>query len=281
MLSVLHKKNKKAFSLVELLVVIAVISILVSILLPALAVARMHARSMLCKTNLRQLVFANMGYAIENKEHFVPGASDIWDASGGLHRWHGVRNSPADPFDPLQSPLHDYLSDGKVKECPEIVKFVKGLSWNENFEQGCGGYGYNQLYLGSRHWEEGIASLAAWQNAYAETTSSDEVRCPDDTIMFADSAMAKLDTNSQPYLLEYSFAEPPYTVNNGAVDTSTFLSPSIHFRHRGFANIGWADGHVDSRQRIEYNGINVYDVQSSEMDLGWFDMLNNNYFDLE
>ncbi len=99
--------------------------------------------------------------------------------------------------------------------------------------------------------------------------------------MFADTAMAKLD-NGRPYYLEYSFAEPPYFVDNGEPDTSWgYASASIHFRHRDRANIGWADGHIDSRQMAEFDGTNVYGVKSSDMMLGWFEPIDNTPFDLK
>ncbi|MCK4886673.1 MAG: prepilin-type N-terminal cleavage/methylation domain-containing protein, partial [Planctomycetes bacterium] len=51
-------ENKKAFTLVELLVVISVIALLIGLLMPALAAARSQARSVVCKANLHQLLIA-------------------------------------------------------------------------------------------------------------------------------------------------------------------------------------------------------------------------------
>ena len=55
-------KRPRAFTIVELLVVIAVIAILVAMLLPAIHAAREAARLTHCKNNLRQLGIALQGH---------------------------------------------------------------------------------------------------------------------------------------------------------------------------------------------------------------------------
>jgi prepilin-type processing-associated H-X9-DG protein/prepilin-type N-terminal cleavage/methylation domain-containing protein len=270
--------KKKAFSLVELLVVISLIGLSMAILLPALTEARSQARRVICQSNLRQLFLANAGYAIENDNHYVPAAPDITSAQGGKYRWHGVRNSPDEPFDPLKGPLAAYLADGKVKQCPNREDFVKGQQWNINFEQGCGGYGYNHIYLGSRQWQTSpVRTLQEMERAGWETTKTTEVSQPTETLMFADAAMS----NRKSFLIEYSFAEPPFYVYKGRPETSFYLSPSIHFRHRDRANVAWADGHIDSHRLAQFDGSNIYGVDSAAMNLGWFEPVNNTLFDLE
>ena len=101
--------------------------------------------------------------------------------------------------------------------------------------------------------------------------------------MFADTAMTELDVT--PYYLEYSFAEPRHFVINGLADETDSIwgtpSPSIHFRHRGKANIGWVDGHVTDRPMGDFGELNVYGVRSIDMMINWFDPMDNRLFDLE
>ncbi len=275
---VMFCKKEKAFSLVELLVVISVISLVMAILLPVLATARSQAYGAICQSNLRQLFLANTGYTLENDGHYVPAAPDIMSEKGGKYRWHGVRDSADEPFEALRGPLAGYLTDGKVKECPEGADFAKGGSWNDNFEQGCGGYGYNRIYLGSRTWEDRqFVTIEQMESAGWETTRTMEVSKPAETLMFADTAMCVEGSA----LIEYSFAEPPFYVYRGNPMTSFYLSPSIHFRHRDRAKVEWADGHSDSRCIAAIDETNVYNVDSAEVKLGWFEPIDNTLFDLK
>ena len=59
-------KPKTAFTLVELLVVIGIISILVAMLLPALNAAREAAKTVACASNMRQVAMAAHMYSAEN-----------------------------------------------------------------------------------------------------------------------------------------------------------------------------------------------------------------------
>ena len=65
-------KPVRAFTLIELLVVISIISLLISILLPALQGARRAARQIQCGSNLRQIAWAISAYAGDHHEALPP-----------------------------------------------------------------------------------------------------------------------------------------------------------------------------------------------------------------
>ena len=64
--------RKSAFTLVELLVVVAIIAILLSLLLPALRNARLAAQGGVCVSNLHQIGLATRMYGLENRNVMPP-----------------------------------------------------------------------------------------------------------------------------------------------------------------------------------------------------------------
>ena len=68
-----YPRQKNAFTLVELLVVISIIAVLIAMLLPALASARDTARFTMCKGNIRQLYTVIYAYASDNFQYLPPG----------------------------------------------------------------------------------------------------------------------------------------------------------------------------------------------------------------
>src|SRR3984957_18073636 len=65
------RRRNKAFTLVELLVVIGIIAVLVGLLLPALNNARRAAKTIQCEANLRAIGQAMTMYATQNQNYIL------------------------------------------------------------------------------------------------------------------------------------------------------------------------------------------------------------------
>ncbi len=240
--------------------VIAILGILMALFLPAVHSALAMRSATVCTSNLRQLHAANVLYASEYGR-YVAAAPDIHGAN--LRRWHGVRASETEPFDPKRGPLAPYLGgDGAVRCCPGFRDAAEG------FEGGCGGYGYNQYGVGSQSYLHGSLAGAA------EGMSPGGIRSPAQTVMFADAAFPQND-KGRTVLIEYSFAEPYRHVADRAPTLTYTADPSIHFRHNGRAHVVWCDGHVSRETRAFTKKAGGFEAN----DIGWFGSTNNALFD--
>lgn len=76
------KKTNQSFTLVELLVVVAIISILAAILMPALQNSIAAARGISCVSNLRQISLSTISYLDNNFGKLI-----LVDADGGWKNW--------------------------------------------------------------------------------------------------------------------------------------------------------------------------------------------------
>jgi prepilin-type processing-associated H-X9-DG protein/prepilin-type N-terminal cleavage/methylation domain-containing protein len=112
-------RSGRAFSLVELLVVIGIISILVSMLLPATAAVQQRAQLLQCTNNLRNIW---MGAQLHVNDHrgYLPVAGWHWSPQGGVCNPHGL-------FDDDERRYTYYSEDGVKRPVPFTVAIALSL----------------------------------------------------------------------------------------------------------------------------------------------------------
>jgi prepilin-type N-terminal cleavage/methylation domain-containing protein/prepilin-type processing-associated H-X9-DG protein len=81
--------KRKAFTLVELLVVISIIAILLAVLMPALSAAREVAKSVICRTNMHNISMNYRLFANENNGALPPACSykDVGGIQSHSYKW--------------------------------------------------------------------------------------------------------------------------------------------------------------------------------------------------
>ena len=196
--------NKKAFTLLELLVVIVTIGIIAAILLPVLGKARENARRAFCANNLRQIGMAVMMY-IDDHDGYTPKVCDI---PPGGEAYVCV----------IYEVLNQYLNDSDVFWCPSSGKESKWTGGTIPQHGKKVSYGFNTNGTGLK--PDGTLS-GFFTQFWDPPKSFSKIEAPTQMIVVSDS-------NSNgfwDYSIAYSGASP------GDL-------------HSGGSNVFFADGHV-------------------------------------
>lgn len=135
---------RKGFTLIELMVVIAVISLLASILMPSLNQAKYLARRTYCLSNIRSQYLAQMTYTTEHDGKF-PHHRDPWT--------YYMRNSVSLDMSRVRVAYHDYITDSRIFACPLLAHFTQRPAYADPdyynpIDLGLGGWGAYKPEIG-------------------------------------------------------------------------------------------------------------------------------------
>jgi prepilin-type processing-associated H-X9-DG protein/prepilin-type N-terminal cleavage/methylation domain-containing protein len=210
-------RKNSAFTLIELLMVIAIIGILAALMLPALSQAKQRAQQIRCVGNLHQLGLGIQSFVADN--HAYPSIISGTN-SDNPGTWIGQLERGG--FD-ISKPKKHFLSEG-VWHCP-------AARWRANLPDGFIplSYGYNAYGLGSNRTNAlGLhGQFISHSELYAPVPEA-QVVCPSEMMAIGDSF-------------------------DGGVffgrcqDLQLLEKVGFAFeRHQGKVNVAFCDGHVES-----------------------------------
>lgn len=228
-----QRQMHRAFSLIELLIVIAIIAILAALLLPALSTAKSKAQRIQCLNHLKQLSIASQLYPDDNNGRFAANGFDANPVAGVNQLWvMGTEHIfPADfgktsfLLDSQYALFADYIRSAGVYRCPSDRSTVS-ISGQQTPRVRT--YALN-CYFG---WQTGLGNPI--NPAFYEFKKTSDLTAvnPAEIFTFVDTS---------PVNVCYS-AFITYTGN----PTYFWHRPSVE--HNRFGTVAYADGHAEAHQ---------------------------------
>ena len=225
--------RRRAFTLIEILVVIAIIALLAGLLFPVFSRAREEGRKASCLNNMRQLGIAFQQYTADYRGKY-PLSGDFYDATSGTcfggmcDGWapgngHWVAGPPNQPIAYI-----DTSSGGVVGE-------PNGNS--ANLEAGAL-FPYTKstaIYVCPSNKDGGVKKLTYSMNCALTALSTSRIRSPGDIVLLVDEEQANDG---------YFFAVNDGPAGSTAGGTTSNSTDALTKRHNGGGNLLFADGHV-------------------------------------
>lgn len=236
----------RAFTLVELLVVIGIIALLISILLPALARARLQAQQVACASNLRQMGDAMVMYVNDWK----------------TYPSHVGMSSSGNPVAVWPTRLRKYTSGNRgIFWCPArdaglVWQSVYGAPGGRFANEQDTGYGYDKgellLDVFTIPWSYGYNDWGAY--AYGPGPDGEQKGLGGDLWRFPELKVGAVRNASEMIAIADNTPDGQWDFNIDPT-TPTEYPGSIHF---GGCNVLFADGHAlwyNQKDIILPNGI--------------------------
>lgn len=224
-----HVRRTAGFTLIELLVVIAIIALLMAILMPALSKARDQARTIRCRSNLKQYGIALRMYLDENRLYFPD--AHTWLRSDS-HNWVRLGETPTGVFWP-------YVKDLDVHMCPKFSQWAKGTQWEDTAVS----------YVMNSYVGKGGNIWSSWLGSDVKGVSKEtEVHNAARVVVFTEENAWTIKDYS-----DYPFNDTHFTVGNRTrqIDNFATFHNTPGDRDRGSANVVMVDGHVELVRRVE------------------------------